>query len=172
MTFGGFQHAAGLISNFLPFVLRNLINRSDNHSEGLSSCPPEFMKYFRMLDSCIRMIYVSANGVLLYANALYADWYKAKTEHLIGSNVESITGKIAFRQMKPRVDRVLRGRLVHYTDVLKLSIGRQAVECFYLPMMNPDRTTNGWFGLISDWPDGAHGKQHHVGRGRPSRRVT
>jgi len=97
------------------------------------------------------MIFYGDSGMrCLRANAAYARFMGQPRERITGMHLRDIVGEEVFTQVRPHIERALRGEQVHYESLRTVADG----EARQLEVdLVPDRTADGvrgWFGMVRD----------------------
>jgi PAS domain S-box-containing protein len=86
----------------------------------------------------------------LSANPAYARYVGLPLEQIIGKTIEEVMGKEAFKIIRPRIERVLRGETVEYEDEVPLAGVRKRVQVTYTPERDASGNAVGWVASVMD----------------------
>jgi PAS domain S-box-containing protein len=84
-------------------------------------------------------------------NPGYEQWFGRNKNEIIGRRLDQLHSPPAYQEMKPFVERVLRGELLHYERCIDDSAGQPHwFDIRYIPRRAVDGTVAGFFALVFD----------------------
>ncbi len=137
------------------------------------------MQLQHVIDAMPALIaYVGADRRYQFVNSAYADWFEGD---FLGKHVEEVIGARAYRSVSKYIDKVLNGEMVRYETELSLQNGERSIYAIYIPDVEADGRTRGYFSLIHDvteqkqareewqlWADAFEGCAHGIAIGDPN----
>jgi PAS domain S-box-containing protein len=86
-----------------------------------------------------------------FANRAYLERRGLKFDELVGRPIREVVGEVGYAQIKPYIDRVLRGEEVHYQLVLPYpEFGDRHLSVAYVPERDAQGRVRGWVGSVTD----------------------
>ena len=106
------------------------------------------MQLQHVIDAMPALIaYVGADRRYQFVNSAYADWFEGD---FLGKHVEEVIGVRAYRSISKYIDKVLNGEMVRYETEVSLPTGERSIYATYIPDVEADGRTSGYFSLIHD----------------------
>jgi PAS domain S-box-containing protein len=86
-----------------------------------------------------------------FANRAYAERFGLEPEQVVGKLIPEVVGEEAYAEIRPYVDRVLRGSRVEFElEIPYQRLGRQYIHCAYAPELGPGGEVTGLVAVITD----------------------
>ena len=98
--------------------------------------------------------YVDRGHRYRFNNRAYEEWFGHAREEITGRHLRDVLGEEAYTQLKPQIERALRGeRFSFETRAPYKSGGPRDVHIEYVPDRGPDGTVAGYLAMIQDITD-------------------
>src|SRR5258705_9932831 len=111
---------------------RGVTETNDNQNENLK--PDQQDLPYLLLDAVSTpIIYINKDQKYCYANKAYSDLFGISTSGIIGKTVEDFLGKESYEQVKPYIDKAMRGEQVHYEEKILYKNNNCFIETTYIP---------------------------------------
>ena len=94
--------------------------------------------------------YISPDGTYRFTNKLYETWFGKPSEKMAGRHVRDVLGRQAYEQVRPRLDRALKGERVFFEQEIPYASGPREVAVHYIPDLDLEGNVRGCFALIED----------------------
>lgn len=92
-----------------------------------------------------------------YVNRIYAETFGLPAEEIVGRRINEVLGDEAVGMVLPRIDEVLRGKVVEFEAQIPFSrIGLRWMRVIYIPHFDDDGTVRGWVAAITPIDDLPH----------------
>jgi PAS domain S-box-containing protein len=129
--------------------LRDVTETNDNQNENLK--PDQQDLPYLLLDAVSTpIIYVDKDQKYYYANKAYSDWFGISTSGIIGKTVEDLLGKESYRQIRPYIDKALKGERVYYEEKIFYKNSSRFIEATYTPHLDETGQVKGYVGILND----------------------
>ncbi|WP_224995230.1 PAS domain-containing protein [Cesiribacter sp. SM1] len=94
--------------------------------------------------------YVDADERYRFNNKAYEKWFQQSSSEICGRKIEEVIGNVAYANVKPNINSVLRGDTVNYvTKTYFKEAGLRDISVSYIPHKMEEEVV-GFFALISD----------------------
>ncbi|MCI0570611.1 MAG: PAS domain-containing protein, partial [Myxococcaceae bacterium] len=105
-----------------------------------------------VVDSLPSLIaYIDADQRYVLGNAAYCTWYGVAPGTLHGRTVREVVGEENYARIRPYIERVLAGEVVHYSEPFLFAGGRHGhAEATLVPHRGPDGRMLGYVVLVQD----------------------
>ncbi len=98
--------------------------------------------------------YIDADKRYAFVNARYTEWFGQPQEHFIGKKMSSVTGRSAYKQIKPYVDRALAGETIFFESELTYKFaGHRFISAAYVPDIDHAGNVLGFYVFVHDITD-------------------
>jgi two-component system CheB/CheR fusion protein len=89
-----------------------------------------------------------------WANANYASWFGLSRERIQGMSLGQLLGAGGMAEIKPHIERVLRGEAASYERLADLpGLGRRWISAVSTPTYDADARLDGWVSIVTDIHD-------------------
>ena len=96
----------------------------------------------------------------VFVNRAYAAMLQKSPEEIVGKSIVELVGAKGMTTMKPYIDRVLKGELVEFEDLIALQgIGSRFLRTTYRPERSENGVVVGWLASIADITDRKNAEQ-------------
>ena len=94
--------------------------------------------------------YIDRDERYRFANKAQESWFGMPVEEIVGKPLREVLGEAVYREVKPKVDRVLMGARVDSEDVYERPGGRRVVHTTRIPHIAEDGSVPGYFVVVED----------------------
>ena len=94
--------------------------------------------------------YIDRDECYRFANKAQEAWFEMPAEETVGKHLREVLGEATYREVKPKVDRVLMGDRVDTEDVHDRSGRRRTVHTTRIPHFSEDGSVLGYFVVVED----------------------
>ncbi len=94
--------------------------------------------------------YVDAGERYRFANRTYQQWFGLAPRDMLGRTIEEVWDARRYAEVKPHVERALRGEQVEYESATTGMDGARTLHTTYVPDVGPGGKVRGFFNLGSD----------------------
>jgi PAS domain S-box-containing protein len=94
--------------------------------------------------------YIDRDERYRFANKAQEAWFGMPVEDIIGKPLREVLGEASYREVKPKVDRVLMGDRVDSEDVYERPGGPRVVQSTRIPHISEDGSVLGYFIVVED----------------------
>jgi len=99
------------------------------------------------------VVRVSADLRYVWVNRVFASWVGKAFAEIIGRPVGEVIGEDDWRELRPLVERALRGERVEYERCARFAAGERWIYSVMEPTRDPSGTPNGVVAVVSDIHD-------------------
>jgi PAS domain S-box-containing protein len=96
------------------------------------------------------VIRVSVDLRYVWVNRIFASWVGKPAEEIIGRPVAEVLDERDWTDLRPHVERTLRGERVEYERCARLAAGERWIYCVMEPTRDPSGAPNGLVAVVSD----------------------
>ena len=100
------------------------------------------------LPACVS--YLDADLRYRFVNATYEAWFQLDRQAIDGQYLWQVIGDVAYRKVKPYIDRVFNGEQVTYEAVLPYAQGSRHIRGTLIPDFDRHDCVQGYYALIID----------------------
>jgi len=117
--------------------------------EKLEKSEHKFRKIVNALPQFVSFVDKELNYV--FVNQTYLDFFKLTEEQIIGNNIINLIGRQVYEKAKPHIYKVLRGEIVHYSELFSYpNKVRVNMEGTLIPEFDQDGNVEGYYAVLSD----------------------
>jgi len=99
------------------------------------------------------VVRVSADLKYVWVNPLFASWVGRRPDEMIGRPVGEVLGERDWQELRPHVERALRGERVEYERLAQLARGERWIYCVIEPTRDEQGVPDGLVAVVSDIHD-------------------
>jgi len=99
------------------------------------------------------VVRVSADLHYVWVNRVFASWMGKRAEEIIGRPVGEVLGERDWQELRPHVERALRGERVEYERLAQLARGERWIYCVIEPTRDEQGVPDGLVAVVSDIHD-------------------
>jgi PAS domain S-box-containing protein len=99
------------------------------------------------------VVRVSADLKYVWVNPLFASWVGRRPDEMIGRAVGEVLGERDWQELRPHVERALRGERVEYERLARLARGERWIYCVIEPTRDEQGAPDGLVAVVSDVND-------------------
>jgi len=96
------------------------------------------------------VIYVSNERKYCFVNKAYADWFHLNANDIIGKSVEDFVGPEVYLQVKPYMEKALRGQHVSFEEKIQYKHRFRFIQANYIPDEDEKGMVKGYIALLKD----------------------
>lgn len=99
----------------------------------------------------VLITYVDKNRCYRFNNKAYETWFGHSIKEISGKHVKDVLGEAAYKKLKPKIDQVLSGKLVHFEMLVPYKDGvTRWVVADYIPHFGKDNEVLGYYGVVNN----------------------
>ena len=149
-------------------ILRNLTER-----KRIAAALEHQDQYLRLITDAVPMMigYVDAAQRYRFVNAAYEPWVGRPRSDIIGGSMKDVLGD-HYRQVRPWVERALRGENVSFETAISFTQGMRHALVTYTPDIGADGKTRGFSSTVMDITDRKNAEQVLREREKQLRLIT
>ena len=99
------------------------------------------------------VVRVSADLHYVWVNRVFASWVGKTPDEIIGRPIAEAIGEDDWRDLRPHVERALRGERVEYERLARFAAGERWIHSVMEPTRDPRGAPNGLVAVVSDIHD-------------------
>ncbi len=130
-------------------------------------------QYLRLITDTVPALiaYIGSDQRYRFANVAYESWFGHSRSDVVGRTVRQVLGA-AYKQVRPYVERVLRGERISFELPLRTTLGERHVMAIYTPDIRADGSVRGFSVMAMDITDRKNNEQIMREREKQLRLIT
>lgn len=130
-------------------VLRERVDAGIRMERELSAARDQLL----IVTDCMSALVLHCNRAFecTWVSKTYASWLGLRPEEIVGRSIEDVIGREAFEQLRPHLERVLRGEIVRCEEEMPFP-GQSSrwISAVYTPTRDAHGEPEGWVGVVTD----------------------